>query len=298
MVSLFSCNFTIKNDNIALYAKNIGNDRFSINTYINTNTGIQKNTFTASITLEQITTPEPIITEPIEQTYKPDLIMASSHDFKTFWKDTFNIEVKAYDARINPSATGFEGRLDGVDVKVLLSLDGNKIATLSGVTEYGEWFGEYFFKENISAPGEYAVDVILSYLGETVSKSSTFFVIATTLGGDISNHSPIANAGSDVNVDDFIMNPSPPPDNILSTITLVGSGSSDPDGDSITYLWTIIDDAGTGITLDDETLESPSFTAVDVGVSTDLIFGLVVNDSRLNSIQDTVIITLENSGLS
>jgi len=89
-----------------------------------------------------------------------------------------------YDSNINsnPDVYPFEGKLDGVDINVILSLDNEQIATLNGITEYGQWTGEYFVKENLSTPGEYVVDVVASYLGETVSKSSSMFVLGTVSG--------------------------------------------------------------------------------------------------------------------
>jgi len=149
-----------------------------------------------------IETVEPTIIEPTKEIYRPDLTMTSSHDFRTYWKDTFNIDVQAYDGNknSNPELNPFQGRLDNVDVSVLLSLNDVKVATLSGVTQYGEWQGEYFFAENISEPGEYVVDIILSYLGKTVSKSSTFFVISTTSDSGSTNND--RDGDGILNVDD------------------------------------------------------------------------------------------------
>jgi len=261
-------------DGIIMYGhKNMDLENYKINIYIATNQGLTK--FTVS-TAFKLPDDKVLESEPIKEKapYIPDLIMSSSHDFRTYWKDTFNIDIQAYDARINPSATGFEGRIDGVDVKVLLSLDNVPFATLSGVTaNNGEWNGEYFIKENISAPGEYVVDVIVSYLGETVSKSSTMFVIAATTGGGTSNHSPIANAG---------------PDQLTasSPVDLDGSGSSDPDGDTITYSWVKI--SGIDGTISDSTLESPTFTTGNTG---EVVFELTVSDGRKSS-TDSVTITV------
>jgi len=115
--------------------------------------------------------------------YIPNLMMTSSHNFTNYWKETFNIDVQAFDGKINsnPTLSSFEGRIDGVDVEVHLSLDGLPIAILSGVTtNNGHWDGAYYIQERLAAPGEYIVDVTLSYRGETVSKSSTMVVIAST----------------------------------------------------------------------------------------------------------------------
>jgi len=229
-------------------------------------------------------------TEPEEEQYIPDLIMISSHDFKTFWQDTFNIDVQAFDGKINPNPEQypFQGRIDGVDVKVLLSLDNVQVATLSGVTaNNGDWDGEYFFKENISAPGEYVVDVIISYLGETVSKSSSMFVIAATTVSDSTNHPPIANAETDQTQPEHDGSGPPP---VFTVITLDGSGSSDPDGDPITFSW--VQTSGTPVTLSDDTIALPTFTAPNITVTEDLIFELTVADGTFASSPDSVTITI------
>ena len=169
-------------------------DNYAVNVYLATNEGLKKQ---VAITAVEVPDDKVVKTEPKEEKlqYIPDLMMTSSHDFRTYWKDTFNIEVQAFNGRINsdPKSSDFNGRLDGVDVKVLLSLDEVLVASLSGVTaNNGHWEGEHFFDQNISAPGEYTVDVILTHLGETVSKSSTMFVIGTVLDNNGSgNQAPL-----------------------------------------------------------------------------------------------------------
>lgn len=78
---------------------------------------------------------------------------------------------------------------------------------------------------------------------------------------------PIADAGEDQYVDEGVV------------VGLDGSGSYDPDGDSIKYLWEQIDLSGYSATLNDPTAESPTFTAPDVISGTvELIFELTVTD--------------------
>ena len=147
---------------------------------------------------ERIAEEERLASLPVEEEeqYIPELLITSSHDFQTYWNDIFNIDVQTFDGNINSnpeSSSDFGGRIDGVDVQVLLSLDGEQVATLSGTTkDNGHWAGEYYFPENISPPGEYIVDVITSYLGETISKSSSMFIIGTVF--DYDSSPPSCNA--------------------------------------------------------------------------------------------------------
>ncbi|MBI5057473.1 MAG: carboxypeptidase regulatory-like domain-containing protein [Nitrospirae bacterium] len=92
------------------------------------------------------------------------------------------------------------------------------------------------------------------------------------------NTGPVANAG---------------PDRIDvatgSVVTLDGSGSSDADGDSLTYNWsfTSFPDGDTPV-LSNHTQVTASFTANQVG---SYVLSLVVNDGQADSLADTVTIT-------
>jgi len=90
------------------------------------------------------------------------------------------------------------------------------------------------------------------------------------------NLPPTANAGMDQEIVEGDL------------VTLDGSASSDPEGATLTYLWTAPD----GITLDDPTAAMPTFTAPMVDM--DYTFTLVVNDGELDSNPDEVVVTVTN----
>lgn len=93
------------------------------------------------------------------------------------------------------------------------------------------------------------------------------------------NVAPVANAGADLT--GFTG----------SAITLDGSGSSDPNGDPLTYKWT----APPSVTLANPSSAKPSFTVADAGQYT---FTLVVNDGSLDSAADSVVVTVSKPSTS
>ncbi len=91
------------------------------------------------------------------------------------------------------------------------------------------------------------------------------------------NRPPVANAGPDVVA--FVGD----------TVTLDGSASSDPDGNPLTYQWTLrVRPAGSAAVLSSPTAVMPNFP-VDVAGRYEI--DLVVNDGSVNSAVDTVVVT-------
>jgi hypothetical protein len=91
------------------------------------------------------------------------------------------------------------------------------------------------------------------------------------------NKVPFANAGIDQSINENTL------------FTLDASGSYDPDGSSISYLWTVPQ----GITLNSTTVQKPTFTAPEVSANTNYTFTLVVNDGVLSSTTDFITITVK-----
>ncbi len=98
-----------------------------------------------------------------------------------------------------------------------------------------------------------------------------------------SNKPPVAEAGDNQSA------------SVGQWVTLDGTASHDPDGDSLSYRWSQI--AGPQAVLDDRGAATPSFVvsaAVDLAT---LTFALVVSDGTLESAADTVTILVHASSL-
>jgi hypothetical protein len=93
------------------------------------------------------------------------------------------------------------------------------------------------------------------------------------------NEAPVADAGDGATVS--------PGD----SVTLDGSGSSDPEGGSLTYEWE--QTGGSDVDLDDSSAESPSFTAPEPDSTSTMTFELTVTDEQGKSATATVEVTVE-----
>jgi ethanolamine utilization protein EutQ (cupin superfamily) len=126
----------------------------------------------------------------------------------------------------------------------------------------------------------FAVDLPGTYVAQLIVDDGTVDSDPDTVSISTINVAPIADAGDDQSV------------NVGDLVTLDGSGSSDPDGDPLTYNWAFTSTpAGSSATLDDPTSVNATFTADVAGT---YVASLVVNDGALDSEPDTVTISTIN----
>ena len=144
-----------------------------------------------------------------------------------------------------------------------LTKPGGSATVLSSTTSVSPTF-------TVDRAGDYVAQLIVN--DGTVSSSTPDSVVIATI-----NVAPLANAG----LDQLGLTP--------GSIPLDGSGSSDTNGDTITYAWTFVSKpAASTATLVNPASVSPTLEA-DLAGSYEV--QLIVNDGTVNSVSDSVIIT-------
>ena len=123
------------------------------------------------------------------------------------------------------------------------------------------------------SPAAYTVRLIVN--DGTVNSAPDTVTISTV------NSAPVAGAGADQTV------------RVTETVHLDGSSSSDADGDSLSYSWSLMTrPAGSSAALSSTNAVQPTFTADVAGSYT---VRLIVNDGTVDSAPDTVTISTVNS---
>jgi uncharacterized cupredoxin-like copper-binding protein len=125
----------------------------------------------------------------------------------------------------------------------------------------------------VDIPGSYEIRLVVDD-GELESDPDT--VVVST-----ENSAPVADAGPDQTKQ------------VGETVTLDGSGSSDVDGDALTYAWAFdTRPAGSTAAPSDPTEVGPTFVVDESGT---YVVSLVVHDGTTDSAPDTVTISTENT---
>ncbi len=125
----------------------------------------------------------------------------------------------------------------------------------------------------VDQSGDYEVDLIVND-GKLTSAPATVRVSTT-------NSRSVANAGPDQTAA------------VGATITLDGSGSTDVDGDALSFAWTVLSKPqGSAAAPSDAGAVQPEISLDQAG---DYTIQLVVNDGQLDSAPATVILSTENS---
>ena len=131
-----------------------------------------------------------------------------------------------------------------------------------------------------AATPTFTADLAGTYVASLVVSDGQLFseVVATTVLASASNLPPVAHAGVAQTV------------KLGATVTLDGSGSTDADGNRLTYAWQLAyQPVGSSVTLSSLTDPKPTFVPAVAGV---YVFNLVVNDGLANSAQATVTVTV------
>ena len=124
------------------------------------------------------------------------------------------------------------------------------------------------------------VDLPGAYVAQLIVNDGTVDSAADTISISTSNSAPLADAGPDQST------------LVGSTVTLDGSGSSDADGDGLTFSWSLTPPAGSAATLSDTAAVKPTF---DIDLPGIYVAQLIVNDGTVDSAADTVSISTSNS---
>ena len=127
----------------------------------------------------------------------------------------------------------------------------------------------------------FIADISGTYVAQLIVNDGTVDSAPDTVTITTQNSPPVAEAGPAQSV--FV----------AGTVILDGSGSSDVDGDPLTFAWSFVSiPAGSAASLNDATAVSPTFVADLPGTYE---AQLIVNDGTVDSAPDTVTITTQNS---
>jgi hypothetical protein len=174
------------------------------------------------------------------------------------------------------------------DVGAIVALNGSGSSDLEGDAITFAWaflslpVGSSAALENSTTVNpSFVVDVAGTYVVQLIVHDGTSSSAPDTVIIDTENSAPVANAGPDQTA------------LVGQTVTLNGSGSSDVDGDPLTFAWSFVQQPpGSAAALSDPAAAHPQFTVDAPGTYR---LRLVVNDSAVDSSPDFVEVSTENT---
>jgi RHS repeat-associated protein len=189
---------------------------------------------------------------------------------------------------VNSPPVANAGPAQTVVSHTLVTLDGSRSTDVDGDTLTYTWSilsapaGSIATLSDVHAiKPTFTVDILGDYVLQLIVNDGTVNSQPATVTITTENSPPIANAGPAQTVP------------LGSVVTLDGTGSSDVDGQSLTYAWSILSTpANSTATLSVPTSATPSFTADKAG---NYVIQLIVNDGLVNSQPSTVMISTINS---
>jgi len=176
--------FVVHSENILIYAKGLGNENYLVNTYLLGDNHLDP--------IKLTTVPNHVVNNEIkDKSLRPDMIVLVQQDIKTFWNDTYDIEMKVFDKSINSRPQFYQslGTINKAEVNVTLKdPTGNELAKLTGQTNSkGFWNGDFFVPQNLVQGGTYIVEVTVTYLDSINFQKFETFIISDTKDGKSSN---------------------------------------------------------------------------------------------------------------
>src|SRR5690606_13336778 len=178
-------------------------------------------------------------------------------------------------AEAGPDRTVAVGALVELDGSGSSDPDGDVLSYQWTLTERPDGSGAQLTNPNVVDPS-FVADVAGEYVASLTVHDGVRASDPDIVAISTANSAPVANAGADITAE--------PGD----TVELDGSASSDVDGDSLTYLWSLLArPSGSAADLVGETLAKPTLTIDVEGV---YVAQLVVFDGRKRSVPDTVAI--------
>lgn len=227
---------------------------------------------TSGAVLSSSTSPSPTFTADLAGVYVLSLVV---NDGKV---DSPVVAVSVTAAAANSAPVANAGANQNVTVNVLATLDGTGSTDADRDLLTYSWTlvskpsGSSASLSSLTSPKPTLTpDVAGTYVATLVVNdgkvSST--AAATTLTAAAANSAPVANAGVNQNV------------TTGSTVTLSGTGSTDANGDTLTYRWSMASVPSTSsAALSSSTAAAPTFTA---DVSGTYVVNLIVNDGKVDS---------------